>query len=399
MTANGNGRAEFDLFRALEGAVEPLGKTFDLADKLVHELDQPADKVIRALQKYVTQQRHGQDVDANLDFAEALLRDLRSPERRRLPFVDDGPEPEPLPTTLASQLPDVAVAYLFDDLLPLPGTSILSGAPKAGKTTLARALAVAAARGAGFLGRDFAGGAVSVLFVSLEESIAQTRAHFAQMGVRDSDPLHVYSPEGATPPDLSRRLAITVDRLRPGLVVVDTVARLLRLKDTNAYGETVEALAPVADLARATNCHVLLLHHSRKASGSEGVEVLGSTGFVGAVDTLLSLKRDESGQRTVYSRNRSGDDLPETIVKLAADGYITTAGTKLQQRVRNLEQDIIDFLSGRTEPATRDEVSKGVGGRSEDIYNALNGLVGDGRADRMGSGRRGQPFTYRLRSS
>ena len=191
--ANGTG----DIFRALEGAVEPMGKTFDLADRLAHEVGRPVGEVLRVLQRYATQQRHGLDVDANFDFAEALLRDLRSPERRRLPFVDDGPEPEPLPTTLASQLPDIEVAYLFDDLLPLPGTSILSGAPKAGKTTLARAMAVAAARGSRFLGRDFAGGAVSVLFVSLEESIAQTRAHFAQMGVRDSDPLYVYSPGGS----------------------------------------------------------------------------------------------------------------------------------------------------------------------------------------------------------
>ena len=184
--------------------------------------------------------------------------------------------------------------------------------------------------------------------------------------------------------------------MRPGLVIVDTAARLLRLKDTNAYGETVEALAPVADLARATNCHVLLLHHSRKASGSEGVEVLGSTGFVGAVDTMLSLKRDEGGQRTVYSRNRSGEDLAETIVKLEADGYITTAGTKLQQRVRDLEQDVIDFLSSRTEPTSRDEVMRCVTGRAADVTQALESLVEQGLVTRTGTGWRGSPFGYRL---
>ena len=122
MSANGNGRAEFDIFRALEGAVEPMVATFDLADKLAVELDQPADKVIRALQKYATQQRHGQDVDANFDFADALLRDPRSPERR-LPFVKDGTEPEPLHFVKALDLPDDPVEYVFYDLLVAGGTS------------------------------------------------------------------------------------------------------------------------------------------------------------------------------------------------------------------------------------------------------------------------------------
>ena len=179
---NGHG---VDIFAALEGAVGPLTATFDLADKLAVELDQPTGKVLRALQRYAAQQRHGQEVDANFDFADALLRD-DLPERR-LPFVKDSPEPEPLRFVKALELPDEPVEYVFEDLLVAGGTSLLAGAPKAGKSHLARCLALSAARGAGYLGRRMSGDRRLVLLVSLEEAASQVRSHLAKMGMTEAD--------------------------------------------------------------------------------------------------------------------------------------------------------------------------------------------------------------------
>jgi Mrp family chromosome partitioning ATPase len=49
--------------------------------------------------------------------------------------------------------PDEPENWLVDGLLPTGGLSVLVGKPKAGKSTLARALAVAVARGEPWLGR------------------------------------------------------------------------------------------------------------------------------------------------------------------------------------------------------------------------------------------------------
>ena len=388
--ANGTG----DIFRALEGAVEPMVATFDLADKLAVELDQPADKVIRALRRYATQQRHGQDVDANFDLADALLRDPHLPERR-LPFVKDGTEPEPLRFVKALDLPDEPVEYIYEDLLVAGGTSLLAGAPKAGKSHLARCLALSAARGAAYLGRRMSGDRRPVLLVSLEEAAGQVRGHLAKMGMTEADEdLLVYVPEGPPPRNLAARLAVTVDRVRPSLVVLDTIQKLLRIGDVNDYGAVVTALEPLAALARVTSAHVMALHHTRKSGGQGGAEVLGSTGFAGGFDTLLMLRCDEGGQRTLYSRNRSGEDLPETLLQLDEDGWVRTVGTKAAAETRSLEQDILDFVADKGEAVGADAVISGLSVGRNAGKAALSKLVEDGLLKCEGDGRRGSPFLY-----
>ncbi len=46
-----------------------------------------------------------------------------------------------------------------------------------------------------------------------------------------------------------------------------------------------------------------------------GDAVMGSTGFFGAVDALLTMRKKEK-VRTIESTQRYGEDLPETIVHL-----------------------------------------------------------------------------------
>ncbi|HEX2242245.1 MAG TPA: AAA family ATPase, partial [Gammaproteobacteria bacterium] len=72
--------------------------------------------------------------------------------------------------------PDEQTPWLVDGLLPQAGLSIIAARPKVGKSTLARTLTLAVARGEPFLDLDTTAG--TVLYLALEEKRAELRRQF-----------------------------------------------------------------------------------------------------------------------------------------------------------------------------------------------------------------------------
>src|SRR5439155_18507176 len=85
--------------------------------------------------------------------------------------------------------PQQAVAWLVEGLLPLGGLSLLAAKPKVGKSTLARNLALAVARGEPFLDRAVRPG--PVVYLALEEHRAGVAEHFTRLGATD-EPIHIH---------------------------------------------------------------------------------------------------------------------------------------------------------------------------------------------------------------
>ena len=85
--------------------------------------------------------------------------------------------------TMVSELlaePDERVSWIVDGLLPSGGLSLLAGKPKAGKSTLARCLALSVARGLPVIGRDTVAG--PVIYVALEDKRSEVKKHLREMG-------------------------------------------------------------------------------------------------------------------------------------------------------------------------------------------------------------------------
>ena len=92
--------------------------------------------------------------------------------------------------------------------------------------------------------------------------------------------------------------------LRPSLVVIDTAAEALDIRDWINRSEILQKIAPIRRLARDL-CTVLLIAHNRKAEGSMGDEIAGSNALAGAVDGWISahkVERRENGNRRLYLR-------------------------------------------------------------------------------------------------
>jgi hypothetical protein len=304
--------------------------------------------------------------------------------------------PTGLPFTPLVELlrePPEAVRWCVEGRLPAGGLSLLAGKPKAGKSTLARCLALAVARGAPWIG--WATTAGPVLYLALEEKRAEVRAHFEAMGATDED---VRVLVAQAPEDGLLRLREAADRVRPTLIIVDPLFRFVRVRDANDYAELTRALEPLLALGRETGAHVLVVHHLGKGERTGGDAILGSTAIFGAVDSALLLRRAER-YRTLATIQRYGDDLDEITLALDPASRVVTAGPSRQEADQaTAAAEILAFLATQGESVEEAAVHDAVESRRGTVVHVLRELVRAGQVVRSGAGRRGEPYRYRRAS-
>ena len=188
--------------------------------------------------------------------------------------------------------------WLLDKLLPDDGLAMIAAFAKVGKSTLARCLAVAVAdpNRSEFLGREVASG--RVLHMSLEESEASIKDHYRAIGCPDD--IEVWCKPAIdiaqTFEERIDQLSRSMRRLKPALVIVDTMGRFVEFTDSNDYDEVTPKLGRFIALARQHKACILLLHHSRKSGGEYSADVLGSGAIPASMDTTISITRSGSGR-------------------------------------------------------------------------------------------------------
>ena len=98
----------------------------------------------------------------------------------------------------------------------------------------------------------------------------------------------------------------------------------MRLKKVGDYAEVTSKLEPVINVARNLGCFILFIHRAPKMERELVDSALGSTGFVGSVDTAILIKKDKNGTRSFSTiqryRNPGEKDVEDMVIDLAADG-------------------------------------------------------------------------------
>ncbi|HJR09008.1 MAG TPA: AAA family ATPase [Pyrinomonadaceae bacterium] len=283
--------------------------------------------------------------------------------------------------------PEEKVSYVLDRTLPLGGFSICAAKPKVGKSTLVRNLAVAVSRGEGFFGRSTMKG--KVIYLCLEEKRPEMAGHFRRTGASEED---ILIHTGRTPAHALEALEAVIREHQPALVIIDPLSRFVRVTDFNSYGEVTRGLEPLIDLARSSGCHILAVHHNGKGEREGGDALLGSTGFFGAVDTLLTMRR--RGQaRTVETVQRYGEDIPEMVVHLNPEtGIVTPGGTVQTLLLEERKSAVLEAIGD--ESLTEGDIKARVGGNQALIPRTVRALVEDELLQRTGAGKKGDPYRY-----
>lgn len=340
------------------------------------------------------------DAPVHGDAADFVAADGTLEELKRL--VSEAPEWKPSGTgqarfclTKLSDLleePSEDITYIWENTLIAGGLSILAAKPKVGKSTLARNLAVAVAKGeSSFLGRAITASG-PVVYLGLEEKRSEVKKHFERMGVTEDLPIFVHT--GSAPEKAIDELRKAASENQAVMAIVDPLQRLVRIRDLNDYSEVSLALEPLTQIARDTGCHLLLIHHATKGIGREsGDSILGSTAIFGSVDCALIMKRGES-YRTIESIQRYGEDLPRTVLTFdVAIGLTGSGGSFEEVEVAECGKAILELLADNemTEKEIKDEITDHKGGI---VSKSLRLLWQEGKIQRQGHGKKGDPYLY-----
>ena len=286
--------------------------------------------------------------------------------------------------------PPENVPFIWDEVLPAGGLSILEARPKDGKSTLARNLALMVVRGWPFLGRNTIQG--NVVYLALEEKRDEVARHFINMsGVKEP----IYTSFGRAPEDGLEALAREIFRRDAILAIVDPLFRLLRIRDANDYASVIAALEPMMALARLKGCHIMLVHHSGKLERQVGDSMLGSTALFAAVDTGVKLAK-KRGKHIIESVQRYGTPIQASIITLdEPTGFIYLAGTIEEAAEVDAMERVLELLREEG-PMTAPQLRLKLKFNDFSVSQALERLLEKGKVTRRGECKRGSPFIYSL---
>jgi len=235
----------------------------------------------------------------------------------------------PLPVQRASQLSTAGpqTQWLVEGLWSDQAVGILGGEPKCYKSFLALDVAVSVASGTACLRQFPVRRTGKVLLFPAEDSLAIVRQRLegiASMAQVDFPSLPV---EVITAPSLRldtasdrQRLADTIQKLQPILLVLDPLIRLHRI-DENDATQVAALLSYLRELQRRFQVAILLVHHARKDSNGSrpGQALRGSSELHGWGDSNLYMRR-KGAQLTLSTEHRAAPSQDHIPLQLTQAG-------------------------------------------------------------------------------
>ena len=287
--------------------------------------------------------------------------------------------------------------WLVRLLAAFGGITEVDGAPKrAGKTTFLCHLIAAVLDGRDFL--DEPTTRTPIVLLS-EQPWASLRAVLGRAGLLDRDDLHVMlwrDAAGSSWEAVVAAALVECERVG-GALIIDTLPQFagLRGDSENDAGAALEALRPLQAAAGDGLC-VIVARHDRKGGGETGESARGSSAFTGGVDIVLRLSRKPDAVRDTI-REMSAlsrfDEAPaEVLIELTSAGYVVVGSEQglARQVARSAVLDHLPADGGMT----REELMARTALGKTAIGGALNDLVSEGLASRIGTGVKGDPYRF-----
>lgn len=315
---------------------------------------------------------------------------------------------------LAMDLIDTAQAgtatdWLWHGLIARGNITLFTSQWKAGKTTLITGLLHAFAAGGTFLNRKVA--PTRPLVVS-EESRQTWADRLQRMPVgKHSQLLARPFPRRPSPEEWDRLIDHALEQQASGqldLLVVDPLAKFLPGSTESDLNALLRMLDPLQRLTEV-GVGVLILHHPRKSKSEEGASARGSGGLLASVDIIIELSRygslksdecrrrlfavsryPETPKRMIYEWNPATalftalDD--PLAIRFEENWILVHAILKKRKRASTHQELLMDWPEGHDRPAP------------SNLYDWLNRAHEEKRLRREGTGRKADPYRYRLQN-
>lgn len=216
-------------------------------------------------------------------------------------------------------------AWLVESLWGEQAVGFVGGTPKSCKTWLALELALAVASGRPCLGHFRVTDPGHVLLYAAEDNAPNIRRRVAAIAQARGVDLERLAVGLITEPTLQldrdcdqQRLAATLAKLKPRMLVLDPLVRL-HSGDENSAADTSTLLAFLRGLQRQHQVAIVVVHHIRKAAsaGQPGQALRGSGDLHAWSDSNLFLLH-RSGRLELHAEHRNHPAPEPLAVELAA---------------------------------------------------------------------------------
>lgn len=207
------------------------------------------------------------------------------------------------------------IRWLVKNLLPaVPGLGVIYGLPASGKTFAALDLAMSVCRGISW--QDLRVKPTGVVYLAAEGQgglVNRVRAYLQHHDVAPRDlrleiiaqQINLLSPDEHIE-DVIQAVKDADDRIGPvGLIVVDTLNRVLAGGDENSPMDMGALIYNVQRIAEATGCFCLIVHHCGK---DEARGARGHSSLKGAADLEISVSNNDGARTLRVEKLKDGQD-------------------------------------------------------------------------------------------
>ena len=307
----------------------------------------------------------------------------------------------PLPVVRAAEIDEQPPRerWLIRPLWGKASVGIVGGPPKSCKTWLALDMALSVASATPCLGRFEVEDPGPALVYLAEDDLSMVRSRIEclcrhrRLDIRSLD-LHVIT-EPSLRLDLSRdqnRLASTLHRLLPRLLLLDPLIRLHRL-DENSATEISGLLSFFRELQRRFACAVLLVHHtSKRRHPNPGQSLRGSSDLHAFGDSNAYLERRE--QRLVMTIEHRAARTPDAMVLQLVSDPEEAVHLELEElgeeaflpAPSSLAESVLRLLAESTAPLSGVEIRRRLRVNNRRLGRTLRDLDRRGEIERNGNG-------------
>ena len=291
---------------------------------------------------------------------------------------------------------------VIDRLCYSNAVSMITGGKHAGKSTLARWMAVCVAKGWEFLKRETRQG--PVFYIASEDETMAARQELIRLGWRQGDDLRFLSAQNirSDKPDIFLAdLTMEIKRAGARLVILDMLFDFVRIEDEMSYAGTREAVGRIQEVASASGAHIVAIHHAPKNAniGDAAVAALGSQGLAARVSPIILVRRFGPGVHSISStsvRDPRGEPINESKLVKNEDGSVELGGGWKNYMLAEVYSERVKEMLDEDPGAEMSppEISEALAISYPVARGCLAALYRNGLITRTGSGKKGKPYRY-----
>ena len=291
------------------------------------------------------------------------------------------------------------VEWLWEPFIPAHRSTLLSAYLKTGKSTLVYGIISAIVKGEPFMG--YPTRPTNVLLLAVEEHRQDIAIRFSNFGIeKDSTEanritVHVGSLESAPSPEME--LFIKDNHI--GLIVVETISRLLNVSDENSNSLVQNAFEPWLRLAQRNDAAILVVHHNNKGETQDVRSIRGASSYGGMVEQIIVMWKHgdpSSRYRRLTIDGRYPQSPREFICEYTAEMEWVAVGKPGDVLSDVIAEEVRLLLADGT-VRTRHELGMILKRKQGNILRALTPVPD--WCVRLGEGKKNDPYRYTLKET